>query len=107
MADEVKRLKKSPRRIPLATSSFSPSRNDGGFEKCAPGPAAFDAANEKKKGRYEQEACNLYRECEKALVPRPVSTKATAPKKRERGAESSEENLEAKCGLSQMPLSLQ
>jgi len=70
-------------------------------------PVAVDAANEKKKGRYEQEAYNLYRECDEALGPGAVSTEATAPKKRERGAESSEEKMELKCGLSQIPLSLQ
>jgi len=62
-------------------------------------PAAFDAADE--KGHYEQEAYKLYCECENALVPSAASTEATAPKKRERGEESSEERVDAKCGLSQ------
>jgi len=51
-------------------------------------PAAFDSENEEKNGPYEQEAFNLYGECEEALN-RPAPAQPT-PKKRERDARDDE-----------------
>ena len=58
--------------------------------------AAFDPANEKMNDE-EEESMSLYRQCEEALQSF-VSTQAT-PRKRGRGAGSSEGKSETECEL--------
>ncbi len=62
-------------------------------------PSAFDAENEKKNGPYEQEAYDLYQECEEALKSaRTPSTGATRKRSRSEGA-SSDAFEDTKCAL--------
>jgi hypothetical protein len=62
-------------------------------------PSAFNEENEKKNGPYEQEAYDLYEECQEALKSaRTPSTSATRKRSRSVG-EATDLNEEIKCAL--------
>lgn len=62
-------------------------------------PFAFDAANEKKNGPHEQEAHDLYHECEKALESARTSSTGAKKKRSRSEGEVSDVHEETKHAL--------
>ena len=64
-------------------------------------PSAFDAENEKKNGPHEQEAYDLYHECEEALKSATTPSTVAARKRSKSESARSDAVEETKCALSQ------
>ncbi len=104
MAEAIERLKTALDEFRARPRAFALRKAMGEMKEAL--PSAFDAKNEKKKGPHEQEAYDLYQECEGALKgATPTSTVVKRKRSRSEG-EMSDANEETKCAQFSSPMFL-